>query len=532
VFGSGGSDAAGDVTQRMTDVVTIGGVLRASAQRHPDKIALIEGETRLSYGALDRAADRFANALLAHGLGAGHTVAMLSPNRADYPVFYFGAARAGCLQAHLSTRYTVGEIRDVATRTGIDAMFVDARLLATLMEARTKLPGLKTVVSLDPSGADGVISLDDFVAGAPETPPDVAIDPQAPFCITFTGGTTGFPKGVLVTQAARVASTKVASEPFQFRPDDVIYLGTPLFHVAGLFSWFTTALYDGCTVVLTREWDPAGLVRLAEREKISVFCMVPTQINGFVAEPTLDPARLPAFRYINHGGSPMPEALLRRLFKLFPKLIVMEHYGQSEIGPACYRPPEHALEKWASVGRPFPTLSLEIRDAEGHALPQGSVGEVTVKADYIFKEYYRDPEQTAEVLGPDGWLKTGDLGFIDPDGYLFLVDRSKDMIISGGENIYPAEIENALYDHAAVAEAAVFGVPDDEWGELPAAHIVLKPGASVSADELIAFLETKIAHHKRLRLVEFVDALPKTAIGKIRKNVIRAPYWKGRGRAI
>jgi acyl-CoA synthetase (AMP-forming)/AMP-acid ligase II len=379
---------------------------------------------------------------------------------------------------------------------------------------------------------DGVETLDDFIADAPETPPDVAIDPQAPFCITYTGGTTGFPKGVLVTQAARVASSKIASGPFGFREDDVVYLGTPLFHVAGLFSWFCTAIYDRCTVVLTREWDPKGLVRLAEQEGISVMCMVPTQINGLFAEPSLDPARLPEFRYINHGGSPMPEALLRRVLELFPNLIVMEHYGQSEVGPACYRPPEHALEKWASVGRPFPTLLLEIRDADEKPLPQGSVGEVTVKADYTFKEYYREPELTAEVLNPDGWLKTGDLGFIDTDGYLFLVDRSKDMIISGGENIYPAEIENALYDHAAVAEAAVFGVPDDEWGELPAAHIVLKPGQSVTVEELVAFIETKVAHHKRPRLVEFVDTLPKTAIGKIRKNVIRAPYWEGRDRAI
>jgi len=518
------------------DVNTIGAVLRASARRVPDRIAVIEGETRLSYGALDRAADRFAAALLARGLGAGGTIAILSPNRAHYPVFFFGAARAGCLQAHLPTRFTVGEIREVVTHTGIETIFVDSSLLATLLEARAELPGLKTVVALDGDGGecdgDGVIGLDDFLGDAAETPPDVAVDPGGPFCITYTGGTTGHPKGVLVTQAARVASTKVAFEPFGFRDEDVVYLGTPMFHVAGLFSWFTTAIYGGCTVVLTREWDPAKLVRIAEREAVSVACMVPTQVNAFMAEPSLDPARLPAFRYINHGGAPMAEAQLRRIYERFPELVVIDHYGQSEVGPACYRPPAEALGKWASVGRPFATLALEIRDAEGRALPQGEVGEVTVKSDYIFTEYYREPALTAEVLNAEGWLKTGDLGFLDADGYLFLVDRSKDMIISGGENIYPAEIENALYAHAAVAEAAVFGMPDDEWGELPAAHIVLKPGASASAEEIVAFVETRVARHKRPRLVEFVDALPKTAIGKIRKNVIRAPYWEGRDRAI
>jgi len=516
----------------MTDIETIGDVLRVTAQRVPDRVAVIEAETRLTYRGLDRAADRFANALLAHGLGSGSTIAILSPNRADYPAFFFGAARAGCLQAHLSTRYTVGEIREVSTRTGIDAVFVDAGLLQPLLEARAELPDLKTVVCLDPTDADGVIALNDFLADAAETPPQVSIDPDAPFCLTYTGGTTGFPKGVMVTQTARVLSTKIAWEPFELREDDVLYLGTPLFHVAGLFSWFSTAIYGGCTVVLTREWEPAALVRIAEREAVSVLCLVPTQISAFVAEPSLDPARLPAFRYINYGGSPTPEALLRRIFELFPDLILMEHYGQSEIGPVCYRPPEQALAKWASVGHPFDELLLEIRDSDERVLPQGEVGEVTVKSDWVFSAYYNDPEQTAEVLDAEGWLKTGDLGFVDAEGYLFLVDRSKDMIISGGENIYPAEIENALYDHAAVAEAAVFGVPDDEWGELPAAHVVLKPGASLSADELVAFLETKVARHKRPRLVEFVDTLPKTAIGKIRKNVIRAPYWEGRDRAI
>jgi len=516
----------------MAEIETIGDVLRQSAQRVPDRVAVIEGEARLTYRGLDRAADRFANALLAHGLGSGSTVAILSPNRADYPAFYFGAARAGCLQAHLSTRYTVGEIREVSLRTGIDAVFADAELLQPLLQARADLPDLKTVVCFDATDADGVIELGDFLADAAETPPEVAIDPDAPFCLTYTGGTTGFPKGVMVTQRARVISTKIAWEPFQLREEDVLYLGTPLFHVAGLFSWFSTAMYGGCTIVLTREWDPAALVRIAEREAVSVLCMVPTQISGFVSEPSLDPARLPAFRYINYGGSPMPEALLRRILELFPDLTLMEHYGQSEIGPVCYRPPEQALAKWASVGHPFDALTLEIRDSDERVLPQGEVGEVTVKSDWVFSAYYNDPEQTAEVLTADGWLRTGDLGFVDAEGYLFLVDRSKDMIISGGENIYPAEIENALYDHAAIAEAAVFGVPDDEWGELPAAHVVLKPGASLSADELVAFLETKIARHKRPRVVEFVDALPKTAIGKIRKNVIRAPYWEGRERAI
>ena len=511
---------------------TIGDVLRASAARLPDKPAIITERRRLSYRELDAAADRFANALIGHGLGAGRTVAILSPNRAEYPVFFFGAARAGGLQAHLSVRYTAQDLGHLIAHTGIDAVFVDQDLLPVLLEAWHDLPDLKTVVCFDGAAGEDVVAFDEFVKDADETPPTVSIDPAQPACLTYTGGTTGFPKGVLATHAARVLSTEIAWVPFAMREDDIVFLASPMFHVAGLFSWFTTAVYGGCTTVFMSGWDPARFIEVAERENVTATCMVPTQINAVISHPSLDPDKLPRLRYFNYGGSPMPEALLRRAFEMFPDLVMLEHYGQSEVGPACYRPAEMALKKPASVGRPLDELRLEIRDRDNRALPRGQIGEITVKGDYLFAEYYRDPEQTAAAHTPDGWCKTGDLGFVDEDGYVFLVDRSKDMIIAGGENVYPAEIENALYDHEAVAEAAVFGIPDDEWGELPAAHVVLKDGTKVSEDALIDFVAGKIARHKRPRLVKFVDALPKTAVGKVRKNLLRAPYWKGRERAI
>ena len=513
----------------------IGDILRGTASRAPRRTAIIDGAVRMSYGELDRASDRFANALLAHDLGKGHAVAILASNQAGYPVFYFGAARAGCLQAHLPTRYTSDDLARVIARTGIEAVFADAELLPVLSEARANLPGLQTVVCIGadkPELAEDVIALDDFLAGADETPCPARIDPDEAFCITYTGGTTGHPKGVLVTHAARVMSSEMAWPVFGLSEDDIVYLASPLFHVAGLFSWFTTFVHGGCTFALARQWDAGGFIELVAAEKITAACMVPTQINGFISDPGFSENKLKSLRYINYGGSPMPDALLDRVLGHFPEIVMFEHYGQSEIGPACYRAPERAHDKIGSVGVPFAELQLKIVDRGGITVPLGEIGEIIVKAGYLFKEYYRDPEQTAAAFTRDGWLKTGDLGYRDEEGFLYLVDRAKDMIISGGENIYPAEIENALYAHKAIAEAAVFGIPDDHWGEIAAAHIVLKPGAEATASEIEDFVATKIARYKRPRLIAFVDSLPKTSIGKVRKNILREPYWRGRDRRI
>jgi fatty-acyl-CoA synthase len=515
------------------DNQVVGEVLRRTAARGPERVAVIADGGRMSYGALDRAADRFANALLAQGLGKGHVVAILSTNRLEYPVYFFGAARAGVLQAHLSTRYTANDLRDVMGRAGIEAVFVHAEFLSTILEVRADLPALKTIVVFGgPAKGKGVVSLDDFLEGAPETPPAAKVDPEDPLAITFTGGTTGFPKGVLVTHRARWISGEMAWQVFGLSEDDVILLATPLFHVAGLFSWFATGMYGGVTFVLLPHWDPVACVDLIARERVTAACMVPTQINTLFADTVFDADKLATLHYLNYGGSAMPAPVLKRVVEKKPGITMFEHYGQSEVGPICYRPPELALSKPTSVGYPFSEVELAIFDGGGQRLPQGSTGEIVVRSPILFREYYRDPEQTAAAFLPDGWLKTGDLGFIDPDGCLVLVDRSKDLIISGGENIYPVEIENALYRHEAVAEAAVFGIPDDKWGEVPAAHVVLKPGKRVTEAALIDFVAQSIARHKRPRIVKFVEELPKTAVGKIRKNLIRADYWQGRDRAI
>jgi acyl-CoA synthetase (AMP-forming)/AMP-acid ligase II len=299
------------------------------------------------------------------------------------------------------------------------------------------------------------------------------------------------------------------------------------------------AMSAGTTMVLMPRWDPAAFIAAVERERATMGFLVPTMVNGVLNEKGFSPARLGSMRLLNYGGAPMPVALLERLLEAMPALRMLDHYGQSEGGALCYRAPEHARTKPASNGVPFSCTQVAFFDAEGRHLPDDArgpeaTGELCVKGPQNCVGYYREPELTRALFTPDGWLKTGDIGYRDADGFLFLVDRAKDMIIAGGENIYPAEIENALFQHPAVKECAVFGIPDAHWGEVPAAHVVLAEGkgGSVSPEALADFVASKIARHKRPRLVKFVDALPKTAIGKVQKNLIRKPYWDGRARGI
>jgi len=518
------------------DAVPAGELLARAAGRWPERTSIIFDGKRITFRQFDRAAWHLAAALAGAGLGPGHTVAILSPNRIEYPIFHMGAGRAGALQAHFSIRSTADDLVHAIDKVEAEAVFADAALLATLRAARPRCPALRTVIVMGdaPDLQAGEIGWDAFHAGVDDAPPRIAIRPEDPFCITFTGGTTGFPKGVLATHGARTVIAQVVQEPFEITDRDIAVLGTPMFHLAGLGSWFVPAMLGGTTVALLPRWDPGAFIAAVERERATMGFLVPTMVNGVLADPGFSPERLASLRLLNYGGAPMPVALLERALERLPRMRMLDHYGQSEGGALAYRPPERARDKPTSNGIPFACTQMAFFDPEGRRLRDGEIGEIRVKGPQVCVGYYREPELTAALFTPDGWLRTGDIGYRDDEGYIFLVDRAKDMIIAGGENIYPAEIENALFRHPAVKECAVFGIPDEHWGEVPAAHVVLAAGASPAPtpEALAEFVAARIARHKRPRLVKFVDALPKTAIGKVQKNLIRQPYWQGRARGI
>ena len=502
----------------------IGDLLHLPAVRLPDKEAFVAGDLRLTFAEADRAANRLANALLARGLGKRRNIAILSTNTPHYAVLHFAAARAGAVLTHFSYRMTAQEMATLAGTIGVEALFVDPLLVEQARAVLALAPQIGTVVVLG-APAEGAIGLEDFITGAPASPPFIELREDAPLGITFTGGATGLPKAVLVTHKARLASAIGAMVEFGVDERDVVACAAPLFHTAGLFVWFQMSVGLGCTSVMVPTWSPATIQDVCRDEKVTALFAVPTQLNGLVLHKDLDLTALATVRKVNFAGARMPPPQFQNLLRVFPDIEFTEHYGQSEFCPITVRRHWRHGDEVESVGRPVFNCDVAIFDGDGNALPRGETGEVAVRGDGVMTEYVGDPEETVRYRRFDGWLYTGDIGWLDPEGFLTLVDRSKDIIIVGGENIPSVEIESALYGHEAVAECAVFAMPDAHWGEVPAAHVVLKAGASVTERELSMFCGTRMPNHKRPRLIKFVDALPKTPVGKIQKAVIRREYW-------
>ncbi len=509
-----------------------GEILRRACERLPDKTALIEGERKLSFRELDQAADRCAAALAEAGLHQGARIANIAPNVIEQLVLYYGAARAGIIIGQISVRMTARDLVYILGHIGAEALFFHHSVASTVAAARSEMPPLRRLIGIGETSAE-VESFSAFLAAGGAHPPAIRIDDDDPLAMTFTGGTTGFPKAVVVTHRARYATAVTCGVEFGLDERDVCVLATPLFHAAGLFVWAQPAIMLGCTGILLPSWDPAHFIDLVERHQATATLLVPTQLADLISHPAFSAARLRSLKNVNYAGSPMPLALYDRLTAALPHVAFTENYGQSETGPMTVRRPFHPHEKRGSVGRPSHNVEVRIVDRDGREVAPGVVGEIVTRGEHVLREYWNDPEQTTALFRTGGgWLWTGDLGVRDVDGFISLVDRSKDMIVSGAENIYPSEIENVLFQHPAVLECAVFGIPDDKWGEAPVAHVVLRPGRQASAEELIDFVAGRIARFKRPRLVEFVERLPKTAVGKVQKNVLREPYWRGRPRRI
>ena len=514
-----------------------GEFLRLSARRAPGRTAIIGAGRRLTYRELDTEANQLAHALQHLGAGRDTRVAIMSGNRPEYAAVYFGAARAGNLLAHLSTRCTADNLVYMLDLVGAEVLFFESQSADLVKRARDRLPKLRRLVSLDREDAGSsrslAASVHDLMASMASTPPDVDIRDTDPLGITFTGGTTGLPKAVLVSHKARAATAYAAAVDFGLGEDDIVAATTPLFHCAGLFVWFAPAVMLGTTVVTLQGWDAEEFMKLTEREGITAAFFVPSQLNDLIAHPAFSAQRLESLKNAGYAGAPMGRSLLERVQAALPHVEFTENYGQSETCPLTIRRPGHGKDKLGTVGRPAFNVELDIVDGQGRSLPTGRIGEIVTRGDQLFDGYYGDPEQTNAAFPlQGGWLWTGDVGYLDSDGFLTLVDRSRDMLVSGGENVYPAEIENALYGHDAVAECAVFGIPDDHWGEVPAAHVVLSKNRTATENELIDFCAARIPRHKRPRLVRFVEGLPRTPVGKIKKAELRDAYWRGRERNI
>ena len=505
-----------------------GDMLRRSAERFPQKPAVLWDGNVLTYQALDEAANRLANALITYGITKNAKIGILSRNRTEYGISFFGAARSGAVLVNISVLYAPDELAYVLDKADIELLFYEGLFADKVQAVRDRLPKLRKTVCIASDGSDEFTR---FYESSSAGDPKVEIQEDDPFCMTYTGGTTGRPKGVLVSHRNRAvtAHTVMAEEAIDER--DIVGIVTPMFHVAALNIMFQPAILAGATTTLLSKWDPEDFAEMVQQTGMTAAFLVPTQVSMVVSNPLFDAAKFKSWRKLSFAGAPMPDWVQHKMLDVLPQVKMTQIYGQSEMGVLTSLRYWYLPEKLGSVGRQAYNVDVAVVDADGNPVAPGEIGEIVSRGDNVMLEYYDEPEQTA-AFWRHGWAHTDDVGTVDEDGFITLIDRSKDMIISGGENVYPKEIENALYEHEAVAECAVFGVPDDKWGEVPAAYVCLKEKAAVTEEELIAHCASRLAQFKRPRMVKFVDDFPKTPIGKIQKNILREPYWADRKKNI
>jgi len=514
--------------------VLTGDMLRRSAYRFPDKPAMLCAGQRLTYRELDQSANRLAHAILALGLDRRAKVAMLSRNLNEYGIVFFGVARSGQVLTNVSVLYAPDELAYVLDKADVEALIFDGFLADNVAAVVDRLPKLKTLISIGDAGP--VTTATDFwrfIESQPASPPEVAVSEDDPFCMTYTGGTTGRPKGVLCSHRARdiTAHTVMVEEAIDER--DIVGILTPMFHVAALNIMFQPAILAGAVTTLLTKWSPEGFQDMVQDTGMTACFLVPTQLATLLNDPAFDPDKLKTWEKVSFAGAPMPDWVQREAAERLPQLKLTQIYGQSEMGVITVLRAWYLPDKLGSVGRQAYNVDTRVARPDGTDVEVGEVGEVVSRGDNLMLEYYDEPEQTAGFFKHrDGWGWSGDLATIDEDGFITLVDRSKDMIISGGENIYPKEIETVIYELDEVAECAVFGIPDDKWGEVPAAYLALKPGAGLSEQEVVDHCANRLARFKRPRLVRFVEDFPKTPIGKIQKNILKDEYWAQREKKI
>ncbi|WP_188190073.1 acyl-CoA synthetase [Nonomuraea sp. SYSU D8015] len=477
------------------------------ARMTPDRVALSCRGRDLTYRDLRERTYRLARALGGLGVGRGDRVAFLGPNSPALVETFFAAGLLGAVFVPLNTRLATPELRFILE----DA---DAAVLL-LGEGRDGdgLPGRHV-----PAAA-----YEDLLASGSPEPIDEPVSQDDVCLIMYTSGTTGRPKGAMLTHANLTWNAVNLLVDVPFAHDEVTLISAPLFHIAALAQTLVPTVLKGGRAILEPSFDVDRTFDLIERERVTVMFGVPSMFGFLARSPRWAGADLSSLRHLLCGGAPVPLPLIRTYQER--GLTFLQGYGMTETAPgALFLAAEHSVDKAGSAGVPCFFSDVRLVTPEGADAGPGEPGEVYVHGPNVMPGYWRRPEETAKVLSPDGWFRSGDVGVADEDGYVRISDRINDVIISGGENIYPAEVESVLYGHPAVAECAVIGVPDDRWGEVGKALVILRPGATADADELLKYLEGRVARFKIPKYLEFVPELPKNAAGKLLKSPLRKLY--------
>src|SRR5262245_8854884 len=455
----------------------LGEVVRRQAAYRPAKTAYVIGARRVTYRELNALANRLANALRALGVRHGDRVATLAQNRLEYPAVYFAAAKLGAIHVPVNFRYRAGEIRYALAQSEASIALCAREFEAIVQDLRADLPALRHVIPLDGAGPGSFADLTSRASEAePRAEPD--LDERDPHVLLYTSGTTGDPKGAMLSHRAYVLQATQSLRPTGLGEDDVALCMFPMFHMGG---WAMPLGYwaAGATVVIMERADPGDILHAVARERVSYLYLIPTLYQAVFALPAFERTDVSSLRALGGGTSAMTAAQVHEITTRFrnPNLFIM--YGQSEAGPVATLRPRDVARKPTSVGPPVAHVDVRVVDANDQDVPPGTPGEIVCRSEYNMLGYWRLPEATAETLR-GGWVHTGDLAAVDDEGFLHIAGRVKEMIKCGGENIFPVEVERCLLEHPAVAEAAVFGVPDAHWGEVAVAAVVRRPGATLS----------------------------------------------------
>lgn len=507
-------------------MLLIGDIIRRRATgADADRPALLFKEHRWTYRELNEAAARLANGLADLGVVPGDRVALLGRNSVEWVVAYFAAAKAGAILVPVSYWYKPAELAHVLADSGARLLIASADHADVVGAAREGLSSLERVVWIggEASGDDAGYAW--LIAGSSDEEPERKIAEGDPHVILYTSGTTGFPKGAVLSHRAHVLHAATWASETRAERDDVYLCTYPLFHTGGTDCGILPPLYVGATVVVLPWPDADAIVDAIERHRVTAFRAVPTIWKRLVARDDLERRDLSSLRRVIAGSDAMPAELIAEIRRRFPQAAYLQNYGLTEAGPVLtYLRPEDPPSAYGSNGLPHPQAEVRIVGPDDEPLPTGVVGEIVARTEHLMNGYWNLPERTAETLR-GGWLHTGDLGYLDESGYLWVTGRQKDVIITGSEHVYPSEVEAVLRLHPAVDEVAVIGVPDAQWGESVCAVVIPAPGATPTAEELIAFVRARLADFKRPRYVVFTDELPRTGpTRKVQKVALRERY--------
>lgn len=500
----------------------LGQMLSSTATRLPNKTAVLFHGQPTTFGELDRRANQVANALIGLGIQPGDRVALYMPNIPLFMEAYYGILRAGGTVVPLNTLYKAGEVEYILRDSGAKAILTFASLAPTAAQAASGVPELRHVVVASPQPIPGTMSWRDVMAGAPESAPNVGVHQEDIAVICYTSGTTGHPKGAMLSHRNLLANCEqnLALPQVSAREDDLVWLALPLFHIYAMNVGMNLTFMVGGTVVLIERFEPASSLEELQKHHCTILYGAPPMFVAWAQLPNIRDYDLTSLRYVVSGAAALPVQVLQA-FQSLAGVPISEGYGLSEAAPVVTTNAAGPVTKPGTIGPAIPGVEVRIVDDMDREVPRGERGELVCRGANVMMGYWRQPEATAETLR-DGWLHTGDIATMDEDGYVTIVDRKKDMINVSGFNVYPREVEEALFTHPAVADAAVVQFPDPYQGESVMAFVVLKQGATATEQEIIEYCRGQIATFKCPRKVVFRSELPKNNTGKVLRRELRA----------